>query len=58
MMTRASKADREQDILDMLALGQITKDRAAVLLTDLYRDYYQAMGIVRMAMEAEVPAKN
>lgn len=47
----AAKRDREQDILDQLACGQIDKDQAGKLLTDLYEDFYEAMSALRMADE-------
>ena len=42
-MTEKTKADRERDIFDWLALGQISKQQAAKLLTELHEDYYEAM---------------
>ena len=45
-VTAQSKADRERDILDQLALGQITKEKAGKLLTELHQDWYHAQAIV------------
>lgn len=54
-MTRAEvvKREREQDILDQLALGQIDKRQAGKLLTELHQDFYEAMCVIRLCEEAE-----
>ena len=41
----------EQDILDQYALGQIDRREAVHLLTDLYRDWYDANATIRLADE-------
>ena len=46
MITAASKADREQEILDQYALGQITREQAAKLLVELHMDWYHAQALV------------
>ncbi len=50
--------EREQDILDAYHLQQITRDAAAKLLTDLYRDYYEAQSSLRMADECNQTERN
>ncbi len=45
--------DRLRDILDALALGQITKDEAVRQLADLTDDYHEAHAIVRTVTEPE-----
>lgn len=54
-MTRAEvvKREREQDILDQLALGQIDKRQAGKLLTELHQDFYEAMCVIRLCEEAQ-----
>ncbi len=46
-------ADRERDLLDALALGQITKMEFAKLHEELTRDYYETQTVLHMALEAE-----
>ena len=46
-ITEKSMREREGEILDQLALGQITKEKAAKLLEELHQDYHEAMTIMR-----------
>ncbi len=45
--------DRERDILDARWLGDISNDEALKMLTELYRDHYDAQTTLRMATEAD-----
>ncbi len=47
-----AKRDREQDILGQFHLGQITRDEAGKLLSDLYQDWHDALATLRMVDEA------
>jgi hypothetical protein len=48
---REAYKDREADILDALSLGQIGKDEATKLLSELTADYHDARTLVREAEE-------
>ena len=45
--------ERERDILDSYSLKQITRNEAGKLLTELYRDYYDAQTTLNMIDEAD-----
>ena len=48
-VTEKSMREREGEILDQLALGQISKSEAVRQLTECHQDFYAALAIVSEA---------